>query len=238
MISLINIIIVVISMGILTAISPCPLATNIAAISYISQNNSSHKTTLLASILYSTGRTLTYLLLSLIITFGMLKSATLSRFLQEHMNEFLGPVLIFIGLVLLKLIQLNLQLKFKGHKLQEYAKNGNIAAAFLIGVIFTLSFCPVSATIFFGGLIPMILKEVQAAENPQFFTQYLLPVIYGISSSLPVILFALLIVFVTKKVDKFFDKVVAFEKYFRMISGIIFIMVGLYYCLNYNLELL
>ncbi len=222
-------------LGFLTAISPCPLATNIAAISYISQNNKQSKTAIFSSILYAFGRTITYLILSLIITTGLLSSAVISQFLQKYMNEMLGPILILVGLILLKMINLNIRYKLNTQKFQSLAKNGNLFATFFIGVLFALSFCPVSAGLFFGGLIPLILKHIQIG-TANITPQITLPLIYGISTSIPVIFFGLLIAFSSQYVEKIFHNITKLEGIFRTLTGLIFIIVGIYYCLNYIFE--
>ncbi len=234
--AVINLILSVSFLGFLTAISPCPLATNIAAISYISQNNKQSKAAIFSSIFYALGRTITYLILSLIITTGLLSSAVISQFLQKYMNEMLGPILIFVGLILLKMINLKIHYKVNTHKFQSLAKNGNLFATFFIGVLFALSFCPVSAGLFFGGLIPLILKHIQTGVATNIKPQIALPLIYGISTSIPVIFFGLLIAFSSRYVEKVFHNITKLEGIFRTLTGLIFIIVGIYYCLNYIFE--
>ena len=209
-------------LGLLTAVSPCPLATNIAAISFISRK-SSHKSYVLTSgFLYALGRTLVYVLLGMGISAGLLANAEVSRFLQKHMNEFLGPILILLGMVLLNWLGKNISFSIKTDKIQKRSEKGSVLYAIPLGVLFALSFCPVSAGLFFGGLVPLSIKEGAI---------FVFPLVYGIGTALPVILFAFLLAFATNSVSKVFKKLSNIEAWVRKITGVIFILVGIYYSL-------
>jgi cytochrome c biogenesis protein CcdA len=209
-------------LGILTAISPCPLATNIAAISFIGRKPGQQNHVIGSGLLYSAGRTMAYLLLGVVITAGMLGSAEVSRFLQKYMNEALGPILIILGLVLLGWIGSGASLYIGAEKLQEKAKKGGLLWAVPIGFLFALSFCPVSAGLFFGGLLPLALKHQSSV---------LLPVVYGIGTSLPVVIFAFLMAFGSAYIGKAFHRLTHIEIWIRRLAGTAFVFAGLYYCL-------
>lgn len=211
-------------LGILTAISPCPLATNIAAISFIGRKAGQKNHVIGSGLLYSAGRTLAYVILGAIITAGLLGSGEISRFLQTYMNEALGPILIILGLVLLGWIGSGVSLHMGADKLQAKAKQGGIIWAVPIGFIFALSFCPVSAGLFFGGLLPLALKQQSAL---------LLPVAYGIGTSLPVVIFAFIMAFGSVTVGKAFNKLTHIEIWIRRLAGTAFILAGIYYCLTH-----
>lgn len=211
-------------LGVLTAISPCPLATNIAAISFIGRQVG-HKNHVIGSgLLYSLGRTLAYVILGIVITAGMLGSADASRFLQKYINEALGPILIVLGLVILGWIGSDFSLHLGAENLQEKAKTGGLIWAVPIGFLFALSFCPVSAGLFFGGLLPLALKQQSSV---------MLPVVYGIGTSLPVVIFAFLMAFGSAYVGKAFNKLTHIEIWIRRLAGIVFILAGIYYCLTH-----
>ena len=211
-------------LGILTAISPCPLATNIAAISFIGRQVGNRRGVLLSGLLYALGRTLTYVVLGLVITVGILATAEVSRFLQKYMNEILGPVLILLGMVLLGLIGSGLSWNLAGDGVQQRAAKGGVVWSLLLGVLFALSFCPVSAGLFFAGLIPLSVNEG---------SRLLLPTLYGVGTALPVIVFAFLIAFASEYVGKAFNRLSQIEKWIRVIAGILFILAGVYYCLTH-----
>lgn len=94
-------------LGILTSISPCPMATNIAAISFIGKKIDKPSGILFSGLLYTAGRTAVYLVLGILLVSTALSTPVVSDFLQSYMNLFLGPVLIFAGMVLLEMISLS-----------------------------------------------------------------------------------------------------------------------------------
>jgi cytochrome c biogenesis protein CcdA len=210
--------------GILTSISPCPLATNIAAISYIGKHVESNRKVMLSGMFYTLGRMIAYIGISLIIIAGLLSIPHVSFFLQEHMNKLLGPILLIAGLFLLEVIHFSLPDVLPKEKFSSLAENGNVLSAGLLGIIFALSFCPVSAALFFGSLIPISIKHNSV---------FLFPSLYGIGTSLPVFVFASIMGISTQFVGKAFNKITQFEFWARRITGVVFIAVGIYYSLIY-----
>jgi cytochrome c biogenesis protein CcdA len=211
-------------LGLLTAISPCPLATNIAAISFIGRQVGNRRGVLFSGLLYTLGRALTYVVLGAILTGGLLAVAEVSRFLQKYMNEILGPVMILLGMILLGWIGSRVSMNLAGQGVQDRAAKGGGVWAGLLGILFALSFCPVSAGLFFAGLIPLAL---------QHSSRLLLPAVYGLGTALPVIVFAFLIVISTEAVGKAFHVLTRIEKWVRLSAGILFILAGLYYSLTH-----
>jgi len=211
-------------LGILTSISPCPLATNIAAISYIGKQVANIRRVLLFGVAYSIGRMLTYLFVGGIVVAGVLSIPAVSTFLQRYMIMILGPLLIIAGMFLLDLISINLSGMGMSETAQRYADKGGVWGAGILGVIFALSFCPLSAALFFGSLIPLAVNQESTI---------LLPSLYGIGTGLPVLAFAVLIAVSAKSVGVFFNKLTVFELWARRVTGIIFIAVGLYLSLKY-----
>jgi cytochrome c biogenesis protein CcdA len=207
-------------LGILTSISPCPLATNITAIAYISREIKTIKNTLLNGLLYTLGRGISYTLLATLIYFG-LSTFKISSIFQGWGDKVLGPVLIIIGLIMLGVIKINLG----GHneKIEEakewLAKKGYIGSL-LLGVLFALTFCPYSGVLFFGVLIPLVLKSSESL---------LLPPIFALGTGLPVIVFPFLIAFSMQKVSKAFQIVQKVEKVMRYVVASIFLIAGIYY---------
>ena len=207
-------------LGILTAVSPCPLATNIAAISFISKNIESPYKTILAGLLYSLGRILAYVVLGFIVIGGILAVPSVANFLQHSINKFIGPILILIGLLLLNVIKLNFSVGVSHDKFQEFAASSSFLGAFLLGVVFALSFCPVSAALFFGSLISLAIE---------YHSRLILPTMYGFGSGLPVVIFAIVIAFSMHKLGEIYHNMVTFETWFRKITGWIFIVAGIYF---------
>ncbi len=210
--------------GILTSISPCPMATNIAAISYIGKHVESRRELVLSGIFYTVGRMISYIGISLIILAGLLSIPHVSFFLQEHMNKLLGPILLIAGIFLLDVIPFSFPDLLPQEKLRRLAEKGSVTGAGLLGIIFALSFCPASAALFFGTLIPISVKHQSG---------FLFPSLYGIGTGLPVFLFAFIIVMSAQSIGNMFNKISQFERWARKITSIIFIVIGLYFSLIY-----
>jgi cytochrome c biogenesis protein CcdA len=215
-------------LGILTSISPCPLATNIAAISFLAKKVTHPFFVLLSGVAYTMGRMATYAILGFILINSILSVPQVAQFLQKYMVKALGPILIVTGLILLDVIKINfpgLSLSRKHHnKLVEAGAPG----AFLLGAIFALAFCPVSAALFFGSLIPLALQSKFGAT---------LPFIYGIGTGLPVLAFAIAIAAGVTSLSRWFHGLTRLEYYMRIATGAIFILVGIYYTGIYILKL-
>jgi len=211
-------------LGVLTSISPCPLATNVAAISFVGKRVGSTGQVLLAGLLYTLGRMLTYLALGTLVVAGLFSIPGLSNFLQKYLNQILGPVLILAGMVLLDLLAPNLPALEAGPKVQRRVERAGFWGAGLLGILFALSFCPVSAALFFGSLIPLALRQQSSL---------LLPALFGLGTGIPVIAFAIVLAFSARSVGRLLDRLTQFEKYARPLTGGVFILAGIYYCLIY-----
>ncbi len=211
-------------LGILTSISPCPLATNIAAISFISRRVENPRQVFSAGLLYTLGRSLTYLVLGALLVSSLISAPYLSYWLQKYMNKLLGPILILVGMVLLGLIQLKTSGIGISENMQRWLGARGVWGAGLLGILFALSFCPTSAALFFGSLIPLAVK---------YNSVVLLPSVCGIGTGLPVFAFAIFIALGARSVGKAFEKITQFERWARRITGIIFIGVGVCFTLTY-----
>jgi cytochrome c-type biogenesis protein len=216
-------------LGLITSISPCPLATNIAAISFLGRSVGNPRSTLFASLLYTLGRVVVYASLGagiLLLLQGGTESAAsgISVFLQRYMGMILGPVLILTGMLLLGLLELTVSLNIGGAGLQRRVEQGGALWAFPLGVLFALSFCPVSASLFFAGLIGL---------STQHASPVLLPVLFGVGTALPVIGFAFIIAFGGRYMGKAFDSLTKLERWLRLATGLVFLAVGFYYTLTH-----
>jgi cytochrome c-type biogenesis protein len=215
-------------LGILTSISPCPLATNIAAVSFIGRRIGRTRVVLLTGLLYTLGRILTYVILGILLVTSALSIPQVSYILQKYMNKILGPVLIFVGMILLELIRINISGPGLSEKMQKRVESYGILGAGLLGIIFALSFCPISAALFFGSLLPLSVK---------YESGFALPALYGLGTGLPVFLFSVLMAFGAQSVAKAFNKLTQLEWWVRRITGGIFIAIGIYFCLAHIFEL-
>ena len=136
-------------LGVFCAISPCPLATNIAAVGFVSRGLSPVRT-LLGGLLYATGRAAVYVLIAVALVSGIAAVPELSHVLQKHMNRAMGPILVIVATVLLGLIPLPSFGTGRFSAVQKRLANSGFAGAFLLGACFALAFCPTSAALYFG----------------------------------------------------------------------------------------
>jgi len=217
--------------GILTSISPCPLATNIAATSFIGSRLGTSRQILLSGVLYTAGRSLTYIVIGILLAASVMSTPAVSNALQRHMNKALGPILIVVGVILLELISLPFFGRGVGERTQKRVEQCGIWGAALLGVIFALSFCPVSAAYFFGGVLPVSLQHGMGGAAHIF-------AVYGIGTALPVMGFAFLLAFGAQSVGKAFNKLTLIEKWARRVTGVVFIAAGIYCSLKYIFELI
>ncbi len=221
-------------LGLLTSISPCPLATNIAAVSFLARSTGNHRRVLFSGLLYTLGRTIVYVGLGVLILLVFQSAASdgdsgsaaagISRFLQKYMGVILGPVLILVGMMLLEMLNVAGSLNFGIQGIQNRIAKGGAIWALPMGILFALSFCPVSASLFFGGLIGL---------SSQHSSPILMPTLFGIGTAVPVILFALIIAFAGHYVGKTFNMIIRFERWFRRLTGVIFIAAGIYYSIKH-----
>ncbi len=206
-------------LGVLTSISPCPLATNIAAVSYLARRADRPRLVLLSAFTYSLGRALAYAVVSAVVVLGLLSVPGLSQLLQRYMNKLLGPLLVLVGMYLLGLLSAGLSTTAGSEELRKKAADGGAVGALLLGALFALSFCPVSAALFFGSLVPLSLRHG---------SKVVLPVVYGFGTALPVVVLALVATGGTKALGAAMRKVGAFDVWARRITGVVFVAVGIY----------
>ncbi|MEO8414822.1 MAG: aromatic aminobenezylarsenical efflux permease ArsG family transporter [Ginsengibacter sp.] len=206
------------ALGLLTAIAPCSLATNITATAYIAKTINSKKKVLLSGVLYMLGRMFSYTLIGAIIYFGASKFH-IAKLFQGNGDKYLGFILVILGLIMLGILKLNF---IKGGdftvNLSEKFKTKGLLGSFLLGALFALAFCPYSGALFFGMLIPLTIKS-----------GLMLPIVFSAGTGLPVILFAFIIAFSLEKLGKYFKVITQVEKIMRIVAGITFILTGLYY---------
>ncbi|MCK4774101.1 MAG: sulfite exporter TauE/SafE family protein [Candidatus Krumholzibacteria bacterium] len=216
-------------LGILTSISPCPLATNIAAITYIGKRVDRPGMVLLSGLMYTVGRMVSYITLGVLVVTSVLSIPEVAMFLQQNMNKFLGPILIIVGILLLGILNIRFPGGGVSDKLTARIEKWGIWGAGALGLLFALSFCPVSATLFFGSLIPLAIDHQSSI---------VMPTVYGIGTALPVVVFALVVAFGAHSLGKVYDNVTRIARWARRITGVVFVGVGIYLTLVYIFEVL
>ncbi len=209
-------------LGIMTAISPCPLATNITATAYISKDLSNKHSIFYNGLYYTLGRIISYTLLGIIIFFGA-SSFEMGDWFSTYGELMVGPLLIIIGIFMLDVIRISLPWGQGGgltERLAGKTKKGSSWGALLLGMVFALAFCPYSGVLYFGMLIPLTVANTQGL---------ILPPVFALATGLPVIIIAWLLAFSLKGVGSFYNKLRTFEYWFRRVVAVIFILVGGYY---------
>ncbi len=206
-------------LGLMTAISPCPLATNITAIAYIGKDIENKRRVFWNGFIYTLGRAISYTAIGLIFFFGV-SQFNVSSFFQTWGEKILGPLLIVFGLMMLGVLKL--AFGNMNNVIEKFTKNKklNFWTVLIIGILFALAFCPYSGVLYFGLLIPMTITSVKGLY---------LPIVFALATGLPVIIFAYLLAFTVSGVGKLYNRIQVFEKWFRYIVAFIFIGIGVYY---------
>jgi len=207
--------------GLLAAISPCPMATNITAMAYISRNITDRKYVVTSGLLYMLGRMVSYSVVGVLVILVGLSVPGISEALQDWGERILGPLLIIVGILMLGIIKIPL-IRGGGRlsSLAERVANKGRLGAFLMGFIFALAFCPYTAILFFAVLIPLAMQSTGGIT---------FPAVFALGTGLPVLIFAVLLSFGVAKVSQWFNKVTAAERVMRRIVALVFIGVGIYY---------
>jgi cytochrome c biogenesis protein CcdA len=211
-------------LGILTSISPCPLASNLAAVSYVGRRVDAPRRVMLAGVAYSLGRAATYVIVASIVVSSLLSLPSVSFFLQQRMNQVLGPVLIVAGSFMLGWMRLPW---FAGHgagTLEQRLAGAGLPGAAALGAVFALSFCPVSAGLFFGALLPLATTAG---------SRLVLPAIYGLGTGLPVVALAGVLALGASGIGRAFDTLTRIERVASRVTGIVFVLAGAYLVLTH-----
>ena len=211
-------------LGIMTAISPCPLATNISAIGFISKDINHKKKVFVNGLIYTLGRAITYTVIGIILIATLNQGASVYK-IQKHIwtygELFIGPFLIIMGLFMFDLIKLNFSFLGKwSSKVGQQSKTGSFWSTLMLGIVFALAFCPYSGFLYFGMLIPLSVSSTAG---------YSMPFVFAVATGLPVIIFAWILAFSISGLGSFYNKVKTFEFWFRRVIAVIFFAVGLYF---------
>ena len=206
-------------LGLMTAISPCPLATNITAIGFISKDIENRNRVFFNGLFYTIGRAVTYSLIPLIIFFGA-DQFKFSGFFQRYGEKIIGPLLVLIGIFMLDIIRINFPGLGRLSEKMEQRKSWRFIDVLLLGIVFALAFCPYSGVLYFGMLVPLTISSASGLY---------LPVIFAIATGIPVIILAWVLAFTVSGIGSLYNKIKIFELWFRRVIAVVFIIVGLYY---------
>jgi cytochrome c-type biogenesis protein len=206
-------------LGLMTAISPCPLATNITAIGFISKDLDNRHGVFFNGLFYTLGRAITYTLIPLIIYFGA-EQFKFSGFFQKYGEKIIGPLLLLIGIFMFDIIRINFPGLGTFSEKMEKRKSWRYIDALLLGIVFALAFCPYSGVLYFGMLVPLTISSASGLY---------LPVIFAIATAIPVIIIAWVLAYTISEIGGVYNKIKIFELWFRRIIAVVFIIIGIYY---------
>ncbi len=206
-------------LGLMMAISPCPLAMNITAIGFIGKDLGNRHRVFYNGLIYTLGHTVSYTTIGLLFYFGA-SQFKLSGFFQDWGEKMMGPLLIFIGLVMLNVLKLNIPGSGRLKEKMENRDNSGFGGVLLLGMVFALAFCPYSGVLYFGMLIPMTISSASGLY---------LPMIFAIATCIPVIIFSWFIAFSLGSLGKYYNRLKTVEIWVRRVVAVIFISVGVYY---------
>lgn len=209
------------ALGLLTAISPCPMATNITAIGFIGKDLGNKNRVFINGLVYTLGRTFSYTVLALILYYSA-DQFNISSVFQQYGQKIIGPLLLIIGILMLGVIKLNFPAFNKILNRFQSRTKFNYWDVFLLGMVFALAFCPYSGVLYFGMLIPLTIST----------SGLHLPVMFAIATGIPVVIFAWLIAFTISGVGTAYNKIKNFEFLFRKVVAVIFIGIGIYYIIT------
>ena len=209
-------------LGLMTAVSPCPLATNITAIGFISRNLENRNRVFINGLVYTLGRAISYTAIPLIIYLGA-DQFKLSGFFQLYGEKILGPLLIIIGLFMLDIVKIGFPgMNWLTSKMQQKTR-WNFWDVLLLGVVFALAFCPYSGVLFFGMLVPLTVSSASGLY---------LPAVFAVATGIPVIIVAWVLAYAVSEIGSFYNKIKVLETWFRRLIAVVFIAVGIYYLIR------
>ena len=215
-------------LGVMTSISPCLLATNVTAISFLARRVDSVRFVLVSCACYIVGQAAAFVLLAAMLVTSLLSMQLVSHLLQKYMFRLLGPILVVCALFLFEMVRIQIGSGRMKAWVHARAHTGGFWAAALLGIVFAMSFCPTTAALFFGSLVPLSIAHR---------SNFLLPLIYAIGVALPVIAFSLVIALSANRLTAVFAGVGHAERYARYATGSIFLLVGIYFTLAYTLRI-
>ncbi len=215
-------------LGLLTSISPCLMATNVAAISFLARRVDTPRYVLFSGLVYTAAQAIAFVALAAVVISSLLSIPIVSLWLQAYMFRLLGPILIICAMFLLKLLSFQLGSGTMKAYVQKHARQGGLWAAALLGIVFAMSFCPTTAALFFGSLIPLCITQQSSV---------VLPLFYALGVAVPVAVFSVIVAVTANRISQVFHRFSRVDRWARQATGVIFLAVGIYFTLAFTLEL-
>jgi len=193
--------------------------TNLAATVWLTRHAASRRRALLGAFAYTAGRVAAYGAIAAILALGALGAPAVSHALQEWLPPFVGPLLVLTAMVLLELLPLPWSKNGMSQSTAERLARFGVLGEFGLGFLFALTFCPASAALFFGSLLPQALASPAVAP----------PVIaYGVGTAIPIGVFAVAVAIGASFASSFGEGIVRWQPKIRVVTGTVLLLLGLY----------
>lgn len=211
--------------GLLVALSPCTIAANITAITYITEG-SKRKSIISRGLVYVLGRTIAYILLGVLLYF-FVDGIAFGQWLQLNFGKILGPLFIVLGLLLLDVIHLHFLADKCVNRFNMSSIKKKSWSPLLAGVLMAYAFCPYSGALYFGAMVPLMFTTSLSVYIPMAF---------ALGSALPLIPIILVISGGLEKLSELKEKHSNVEKWIRRAIALLFIIAGCMFVYEYYLE--
>ena len=208
-------------LGIIGALAPCQLTGNIGAITFYGNKSLQSKSQWAEAIFFILGKITVFTVLGF---FVWLLGKELQMMLPSYFSIFrklMGPLFVVMGLVLIGFIKLKWVTKLSV-KLPSFKGKGK-AGSFLMGVAFSIAFCPTMFSLFFFGLMPLVLNVSYGA---------ILPPIFAIGTSIPLIIF-LMVVYILGVDGTLIRKSRKLGQHIQTTAGVILLLIGIMDTITY-----
>ena len=212
--------------GLLVALNPCQIAINISALTYLSERSNSTKELQQKALLYTTGRVATYTLLAFALMIVWEKgTATESiRNILSRGEDLLPYLMIIIGAFMLyRVFRHHEQHGDECHNCGQTIRRNGPSGALVLGLMLAFAFCPESAVIYFGMMMPLAVTNTLGA---------LAPLAFAIASVIPVLLMAHLMTKANKQAKAFALRFKHFQQIVNAIVGTAFIVAAIILIVN------
>lgn len=207
-------------LGFLMILDPCTLFTSIAAIGYIDKEIANKRKVLTNGLMFVLGKLVTYVLVAIPFLMGA-QTAGVQHLLEHWGEPLLAAFMLICGVLLL----------FSGHHhhehdhgLTRWLTNADSRSSwlwsFMLGIFFAIAFCPHRLVYFFT------MIDIAITLPPSW--NWLLPVVFGLGTGLPIMLIAWLISYSAISANALTARLQSVEKWIRYISAVLFIGFGLY----------
>jgi cytochrome c biogenesis protein CcdA len=142
-------------LGAMTTLHPCPLAVNAAAVSLLAGWSGERRSASRRIAAFVVGYCLTFATLALLLAGTSLRLPVVASALTRATAVFLGPLLVVVGMVHADVLPWPGSNRGNRRLLDRRART---LGGYGLGAVLALSFCPATAALFFGLLLPLAVQ--------------------------------------------------------------------------------